>query len=180
MLARICHKNLIFVSEKRIAGFITKLTYIILFPLVISIGVSVNAMAQGSASRFPTAELSIKTSETLHDFQIELALDDSHREYGLMFRTELPKMNGMLFVYDDKRDISMWMKNTYISLDILFIDDGGKIMRIAESAQPRSLSLIRSGGEAKAVLELNGGLTKQLGIQVGDEIIYPIFENASK
>ena len=180
MLAITYHKNLTLVSKKRIAAFIKKLTYIILFPLVISIGISVNAMAQGSASSFPKAELSIKTNEALHDFQIELALDDSHREYGLMFRSELPEMNGMLFVYDKKRDISMWMKNTFISLDILFIDEGGKIMTIAESTQPRSLSLIRSGGEAKAVLELNGGLTKRLGIQVGDEIIYPIFENASK
>jgi len=180
MLARIYHKNLTFVSEKRITSFIKKLTYIILFPLVITIGISVNAMAQGSAASFPKAELSIKTSEALHNFQIELALDDSHREYGLMFRSELPEMSGMLFIYDEKRDISMWMKNTFISLDILFIDNEGKIMTIAESTQPRSLSLIRSGGAAKAVLELNGGLTKRLGIQVGDEIIYPIFENASK
>ncbi len=180
MFTRIYHKNLTFVCEKRIAGFIKKLAFIILFPFVMFIGISVNAVAQGSASSFPKAELSIKTGETLHDFQIELALDDSHREYGLMFRSELPEMNGMLFVYDEKRDISMWMRNTFISLDILFIDEGGKIMTIAESTQPRSLSLIRSGGEAKAVLELNGGLTKRLGIQVGDEIIYPIFENVSK
>jgi len=136
-----------------------------------------NVNAQAS---FPVSELSIQTKQSSYDFQIELALDDSHREYGLMFRTELPEMNGMLFIYDQKRALSMWMKNTYISLDILFIDENGKIIRIAESCQPRSLSIIRSGGEAKAVLEFNGGLTKKLGIEVGDQINYPIFENALK
>lgn len=130
--------------------------------------------------KFPTSELTVKTKETSYDFDIELALDDSHRQYGLMFRTNLPEMNGMLFIYDEKKRISMWMKNTFIPLDILFIDNDGKIMRIAKSQQPRSLSLIRSGGEAKAVLELNGGLTDKLNIEVGDEIIYPTFGNITK
>ena len=133
-----------------------------------------------SPEKFPTSELTIKTKETIYDFDIELALDDSHRQYGLMFRTSLPEMNGMLFIYDDKKRISMWMKNTFIPLDILFITEDGQIMRIAKSQQPRSLSLIRSGGEAKAVLELNGGLTDKLNIEVGDEIIYPVFGNITK
>ncbi len=133
-----------------------------------------------SQEKFPTGELTVKTQETSYDFDIELALDDSHRQYGLMFRTNLPEMNGMLFIYEEKKRISMWMKNTFIPLDILFIGDDGKIIRIAKSQQPRSLSLIRSGGEAKAVLELNGGLTDKLNIAVGDEIIYPTFGNMTK
>ena len=133
-----------------------------------------------SQEKFPTGELTVKTQDTSYDFDIELALDDSHRQYGLMFRTNLPEMNGMLFIYEEKKRISMWMKNTFIPLDILFIDDDGKIIRIAKSQQPRSLSLIRSGGEAKAVLELYGGLTDKLNIAVGDEIIYPTFGNMTK
>ena len=133
-----------------------------------------------SQEKFPTGELTVKTQDTSYDFDIELALDDSHRQYGLMFRTNLPEMNGMLFIYEEKKRISMWMKNTFIPLDILFIDDDGKIIRIAKSQQPRSLSLIRSGGEAKAVLELNGGLTDKLNIAVGDEIIYRTFGNMKK
>jgi len=133
-----------------------------------------------SQEKFPTGELTVKTQDTSYDFDIELALDDSHRQYGLMFRTNLPEMNGMLFIYEEKKRISMWMKNTFIPLDILFIDDDGKIIRIAKSQQPRSLSLIRSGGEAKAVLELYGGLTDKLNIAVGDEIIYPTFGNMKK
>jgi len=130
--------------------------------------------------KFPTGEVSVKTAETTYDFNVELALDDSHRQYGLMFRTSLPEMGGMLFVYEDKRRISMWMKNTFIPLDIIFIDDVGQIIRIAHSTQPRSLSLIRSGGEAKGVLELNAGLTNKLNIEVGDEIIHSAFGNITK
>jgi len=113
-----------------------------------------------SQEKFPTGELTVKTQDTSYDFDIELALDDSHRQYGLMFRTNLPEMNGMLFIYEEKKRISMWMKNTFIPLDILFIDD--------------------DGGEAKAVLELYGGLTDKLNIAVGDEIIYPTFGNMKK
>lgn len=130
--------------------------------------------------KFPLGELSVRTSEMTYNFAVELALDDSHRQYGMMFRTSNPETNGMLFVYDKKKRISMWMKNTFIPLDILFINEDGKIMRIEQSAQPRSLTLIRSGGEAKAVLELNGGLTKKLNINVGDEIIHTTFGNITK
>tara|TARA_R110002073_G_scaffold28167_10_gene89738 strand:- start:89 stop:508 length:420 start_codon:yes stop_codon:yes gene_type:complete len=135
----------------------------------------VNAQAS-----FPRDTLSIQTETQRYDFDVELALDDSHRSYGLMFRDSLPEMSGMLFVYDRKREISMWMKNTFIPLDILFVDGNGKIMNIAKSAQPRSFSIIRSKREAKAVLELNGGLTDKLGIDVGDRIIYSTFKNTEK
>lgn len=146
---------------------------------IICLFVVSTSVTQAQAT-FPKGELSVKTAENIYDFDIELALDDSHRQYGLMFRTELPEMNGMLFVYDRRQELSMWMKNTLIPLDILFIDDEGKIMNIAKNCQPRSLSLIRSEGRAKAVLELNGGLTDKLGIMVGDEIIHESFENTEK
>ncbi|MBL4601334.1 MAG: DUF192 domain-containing protein [Emcibacteraceae bacterium] len=130
--------------------------------------------------KFPQGELSIKTTTHSYDFEIELALDDSHRQYGLMFRDSLAEMSGMLFVYDRKRNLSMWMKNTFIPLDIIFIDNQGKIINIAKSTQPRSLSIIRSKKAAKAVLELNGGLTDKLEIAVGDEIIHATFKNLNK
>lgn len=149
----------------------------ILFALILFAGMSVCANAQAT---FPRGELAIKTEEQNYNFDVELALDDSHRQYGLMFRDNLPEMNGMLFVYEEKRDLAMWMKNTFISLDILFIDERGKIINIAKSAQPRSLSLIRSKRAAKAVLELNGGLTDKLNIAVGDKIIHETFRNTEK
>lgn len=135
--------------------------------------------AQAQAS-FPRDTLSIQTEEQRYHFDVELALDDSHRQYGLMFRDSLPEMSGMLFVYERRREMSMWMKNTFIPLDILFLDGNGKIMNIAKSAQPRSVSIIRSKREAKAVLELNGGLTDKLKIEVGDRIIHSTFKNTEK
>jgi uncharacterized protein len=158
-------------------NFYNKILYVFFTSLILCLVATVNVNAQAT---FPKSELTINTDNASYDFNIELAIDDSHREYGLMFRTEMPEMNGMLFIYDEMRNVSMWMKNTFISLDIVFIDEVGKITNIAESQQPRSLSLIRSGGEVKAVLELNGGLAKKLGIEVGDQINYPIFENALK
>lgn len=137
-------------------------------------------LAQGSDLKFARSELSIQTEETTHNFQIELAENDTQRAYGLMFRNELPEKSGMLFIYDKKRSINMWMKNTFIFLDIVFIDEEGKIIKIARSAQPQSLSRISSGGQARAVLELNGGETEKLGIDVGDTIIYPLFQNVAK
>ena len=152
------------------------LLYVIL-PFILALALSPSVMAQ---TNFPHGELSIKTEDNVYEFQIELALDDSHRQYGMMFRNSMDDMSGMLFVYDEKQRLSMWMKNTFISLDILFIDEGGEIMRIAHSMQPRSLSLIRSGIAAKAVLELKGGIAKSLGIEEGDVIIHSTFENISK
>ncbi len=150
-------------------------------PIFLSAFIFVCFMSAAFAqANFPRGELSIKTNDNSYDFEIELALDDNHRQYGLMFRDNLPEMNGMLFIYDRRRDISMWMKNTFISLDILFISEDGKIINIAKSAQPRSLSIIRSKKPAKAVLELNGGLTDKLNINVGDEVIHDTFENTEK
>ena len=149
----------------------------ILFVLAANSLIATSSFAQ---AMFPRGELSIQTDENKYHFDIELALDDSHRQYGLMYRDNLPEMSGMLFVYERRRDLAMWMKNTFISLDILFIDRNGKIINIAKSAQPRSLSLIRSERPAKAVLELNGGLTDKLNISVGDVIVHETFRNTEK
>ncbi len=155
--------------------------YHLFFLTILSVGIyAYSTLAVNAQANFPRDELSIKTEEGLYDFDVELALDDSHRQYGLMFRDSLPEMNGMLFIYEHERDLAMWMRNTFISLDILFIDDRGKIINIAKSAQPRSLSLIRSKKAAKAVLELNGGLTDKLNIAVGDEIVHETFRNTEK
>ncbi|MCC3860230.1 DUF192 domain-containing protein [Pseudemcibacter aquimaris] len=160
-------------SKVIVSGFIQRI-------FIALIGLFFVANIANAQQKFPTDTLSIISKDNTYDFDIELALDDSHRQYGMMFRTELPEMNGMLFIYDNKKRISMWMKNTFIPLDIIFVDEAGKIMRIEKMAQPRSLSLIRSGGLAKAVLEVNGGLADKLGIDVGDELIYSTFGNATK
>ncbi|MEZ5758967.1 MAG: DUF192 domain-containing protein [Emcibacteraceae bacterium] len=151
------------------------LTLIAVFFFLFSLGTIAQAQ-----SNFPRDTLSIKTADNVYNFDIELALDDNHRQYGLMYRDHLPEMSGMLFIYDRARNIAMWMKNTFIPLDIVFIDEAGKIINIAKSAKPKDLSQIPSKGPAKAALELNGGLTDKLGINVGDEILYPTFGNTDK
>jgi uncharacterized membrane protein (UPF0127 family) len=93
-----------------------------------------------------------------------------------MFRQSLPENGGMLFDYDPPQEIAFWMKNTYIALDIIFIDASGRIIRIAENTSPLSLERIPSGGVARAVLEINGGMSATLGIKPGDRVHHALFE----
>lgn len=157
-----------------------KIILLIINPILMVTIMSGATYGQTSPQNFKNEVLMVKSKEASHSFQIEIAANDTQRAYGLMFRNELDEMAGMLFIYDQKKDINMWMKNTLITLDIIFINEEGKIINISQSAQPMSLTRISSGGKAKAVLELNGGTTKRLGIDVGDEIIYAIFENTAK
>lgn len=96
---------------------------------------------------------------------------------GLMFVKALPNDAGMLFGLGTEREISMWMRNTYIPLDILFVDADGTIVRIHENAEPFSLDYIPSGQAVYAVLELAGGATRQRGIQPGDRLRHRYFGN---
>jgi uncharacterized membrane protein (UPF0127 family) len=109
-----------------------------------------------------------------HQFSIELALSPSQKVTGLMHRTSLAENGGMLFLYDEPAEIGMWMKNTLIPLDIIFIDESGIITKIKENATPHSLESIVSDAPVKAALELNGGTATQLNIQKGDKVEYEI------
>jgi uncharacterized membrane protein (UPF0127 family) len=95
-----------------------------------------------------------------------------------MFRDHLDDDRGMLFDFGDPRTITMWMRNTLISLDMLFIDGDGRIIRIAARTTPLSDAVIASGGPARAVLELRGGRAAELGIQPGDRVIHPLLAPA--
>ncbi len=118
----------------------------------------------------PRGELFIDTARGERRFEIEIARTGDHRRRGLMFRAELAADAGMLFVYQGERDIVMWMKNTLISLDMLFIDGDGRIARIAERTTPMSEERIRSGGPMRAVLELRGGTVNLLRIKPGNRV----------
>jgi uncharacterized protein len=137
------------------------------------------AGAQQSLQKFTTDRLTIETADGRSlEFEIELALTVAQRSQGLMFRRDLPDMSGMLFVYDKDWDISMWMKNTVIPLDMLFIKRDGRILSIAERAVPFSLETISSGQPASGVLEINGGAAARLGIHRGDRVRYSAFTGA--
>jgi uncharacterized membrane protein (UPF0127 family) len=114
-----------------------------------------------------------------HDFDIEIASSEQEKQLGLMYRTTLGDRQGMLFPYPTERSISMWMHNTYIALDMVFIRSDGTISRIEESAEPLSDRVISSGSAVAAVLELAGGATARLGIKPGDKVRYPLFKDVA-
>jgi len=122
---------------------------------------------------FKHDELTITAADGAHKFQIELATDDAQREQGLMFRQTMAPDAGMLFIYDHVQPIAMWMENTYIPLDMLFIAADGRIVNIRQRAVPHSQENIASAGPVKAALELNGGTVSRLGIKVGDKVTGP-------
>ncbi|WP_373502449.1 DUF192 domain-containing protein [Aestuariivirga sp.] len=122
--------------------------------------------------------LTIATETDAAMFTVEIADTDASRARGLMFRQRLPEDRGMLFDFGQPRQVSMWMKNTYISLDMLFIRDDGKIAYIAENTVPKSLDTIGVSEPVVAVLELAGGTTRKLGIRAGDTVYHRMFRNA--
>lgn len=121
------------------------------------------------------AILEIASRTGVHVFAVEIADTDEKRAQGLMFRKHLPEGRGMLFDFGREQDVSMWMKNTYISLDMLFIRGDGRILRIAEHTEPLSTRTIPSGGPVRAVLEVAAGTARRLGIAPGDRVAFPIF-----
>lgn len=131
------------------------------------------------ATPFATSSLVIVSDTGRHAFTVELAVTPEQRAQGLMFRRKLAPDAGMLF--DMGRHAgraAMWMKNTYIPLDMLFIEADGKIESIAERAVPHSLETISSRGPVRAVLELNGGTAARLGIEPGDRVEHELFGTA--
>ena len=119
--------------------------------------------------------LEIATKSGVHVFSVEMATTEEEKTTGLMYRKELPDGKGMLFDFSPEQQVSMWMKNTYISLDMIFIRADGRILRIAENTEPLSTKIISSGGPAKAVLEVIAGTAQKYGIQPGDRVAHPLF-----
>jgi len=109
-------------------------------------------------------------------FMVELADSESERSQGLMCRETMPNTKGMLFAFQDNDERSFWMKNTLIPLDIIYIDTKGKIVSIQKNAVPLDRTPLPSHGKAVAVLEINGGLSDQMHIKIGDKVKYSYFK----
>jgi uncharacterized membrane protein (UPF0127 family) len=120
-----------------------------------------------------TGTLVLKTTTGDHNFTIEVATTDQERALGLMFRRSLPENSGMLFIYDPPQSATMWMKNTLIPLDMVFISAEGKVHRIESNTEPFSTTVIPSEGEVVGVLELNAGEADKIGLKRGDKVVYP-------
>jgi uncharacterized protein len=112
-------------------------------------------------------------------FQVEVVDDEAERAQGLMHRETLPHFGAMLFVYDSPQPVAFWMRNTVIPLDMLFFDGAGRLTRIKENAVPHDETPIVGGDAVRYVLEINGGMAAELGIEPGAEIRHPALEQAA-
>jgi uncharacterized membrane protein (UPF0127 family) len=119
---------------------------------------------------FEKSELTIENDAGKHRFAIEVARTSDQLQQGLMFRQKMAPDAGMLFLYDPPQPVAMWMMNTLIPLDMLFIGADGRIINIRERAVPGSTATIESAGPARAVLELNGGTAARLKLKPGDRV----------
>jgi uncharacterized protein len=125
------------------------------------------------AASFQTLEIATKSG--VHIFSVEMATTEEEKTTGLMYRKELADGKGMLFDFWPEQQISMWMKNTYIPLDMIFIRADGRILRIEENTEPMSTRNISSGGPARAVLEVPAGTAQKYGIAPGDRVSHSLF-----
>ena len=140
--------------------------------LVTMVAMAVNTGAMAQIKREPVVILTDKGEVTI---DAEIAETPSDQAKGLMFRRSMPERTGMLFPYRGAREITMWMKNTILPLDMVFIRADGIIHRIEVMTQPFSEETISSQGEVTAVLEINGGAAERLGIKPGQKVKHRIF-----
>jgi uncharacterized membrane protein (UPF0127 family) len=142
------------------------------------------ARADGDAlldlASFRQSSLSIRGANGERQFIVWLAATPAQQRQGLMFVRDLPPDRGMLFVHDRPVIATMWMKNTYIPLDMLFINEGGKIVRLLTNTKPFSLDMLSSRQPVRAVLELKGGESERQGLRVGDLVTHEAFKPARK
>ncbi|CAN1519841.1 COG1430 Uncharacterized conserved protein [Rhabdaerophilaceae bacterium] len=161
-----------------IIGFVLVLMVVVgtsLFTNLTRMAAQDAARAQQSGPVMKLEALEIVSGDTRRRFRIELAKTDADRGRGLMFRQSMPADQGMLFDFERDQMVSMWMRNTFISLDMVFIFSDGLIHRIEPRTEVQSERTISSGVPVRAVLELNAGTAEKLGIKPGDRVIHTMF-----
>src|SRR3977135_368749 len=143
--------------------------------IVVIAVVALCAFAGLNAQAASIQPLEIVTKNGVQVFSVEMATTEEEKTTGLMYRKELPDGKGMLFDFSPEQQVSMWMKNTFISLDMIFIRADGRILRIAEHTEPQSRKITHSGGLAKGVLEVIAGTAQKYGIEPGDRVGHALF-----
>ena len=157
-------------------------------PLAVILALALAAAAPGTASGqmrgrlavFGKEPLTIESASAKHRFTVEIARTGRQHSQGLMYRRKLAADAGMLFIYRRVQPVVMWMKNTYIPLDMLFIAGDGRIVTIVERAVPFSVENISSERPVLAVLELNAGTASRLKLKVGDRVVSASLRNYTK
>ncbi len=133
------------------------------------------ATAGASQAGLAAERLTIVTGSGSHSFEVEVMRTRDELERGLMFRRQLAADRGMLFDFGTPRSVSMWMKNTFLPLDMLFIAADGRVVSVKEGAVPQSEDIISSEGAALGVLEVNAGTVRRIGVRPGDRVGHPMF-----
>jgi uncharacterized protein len=159
----------------RTAKLVARRAALITFGLLATIGSLAGSEVMAKMRR---ETLTLKTTAAEHVIDVEIAETMEEKALGLMFRTAVPDNTGMLFPYGDPQDISMWMRNTYVSLDMVFIKADGIVHRIAARTEPLSEKIVSSEGNVSAVLELGAGAAERLGLKPGDLVRHKIFKTA--
>lgn len=167
--------------------FLRKNSLFIGFICIVSISIGILSIKPANAQYANTnagpqtglakSNLIVQTSNGPRNFRVELANTHISREIGMMWRQSVGRTEGMLFSFPDEAPRAFWMKNTLISLDIIYIRANGRIVKIARNAQPLTLTPIPSGAPAMAVLEIGGGEAARQGIREGDLVRHSIFRN---
>ena len=161
------HTDLISVGSVGMLGGVVLATLLIFFMSIASLVAS---------PAFDKQLLTFITASGSHQITVEIADTPHKRSMGLMFRRSLGDDEGMIFVHDTSGPVGMWMKNTYIPLDMFFVRADGVIHRIEKNTQPFSEANIGSEGDVLAVIEMIAGSADRLGIKPGDKVDYPAFE----
>ncbi len=149
--------------------------YLKIFILCVALALS-SCMSQAKEPIMQSLTISTKSGNEIL-YMVEIASTQKQMQRGLMYRKSMPEDQGMLFEYRPKQEVSMWMKNTILSLDVLFIDSTGNIINIVKNTTPFSQRTIPSGGVVLGVLELNAGQAEQHGMQAGDQVSHPLFDS---
>ena len=155
-------------------SFMSSLTRQLVIFALAGVVPAAGAMA-GEHAPFQMSEAALVTERGRFVFAVEMALTPAQQAQGLQGRRSLAPSAGMLFDFGDTRPVAMWMKNTPLSLDMLFIDEVGVVVNIARDTTPLSLRTIPSAAPVRAVLELNAGTARRLGAKPGDRVLHPLF-----
>ena len=142
--------------------------------LLVCVALPANAQT-GPQPKLKLESLEILTKTGIRVFNVEMAETSEQQRIGLMFRKEVPDGEGMLFDFGPSRPVAMWMQNTIVSLDMIFIRADGTIANIAKGTTPYSLQAVESAGPVKAVLEIVAGAADRYGIVAGDKVSHRIF-----
>ncbi len=143
--------------------------------IAISMGLSLSALSAAHADCADT-RVDLRGDWGAARFTVELADAPDERALGLMHRENLPRSSGMLFVYDYPQRVGFWMENTLVPLDMIFMDEAGVVQKVHENAVPLDRTLIPGGDDILAVLEINGGMARALGIDVGTQLRHPALD----